>query len=273
MSIPSNWPLVIEPKDLAACLNDPHIKIIDLAQSKRYLTRHIPGALLVEPEETQLGISPAPGLRPTHKQTQILFQKLGHAQNTIYVVYDDEGGGWAGRFIWLLDNIGHTKYHYLNGGLRAWTNENYPLSDQIYLTALPSQVEPICFTDQYNVDLSYLARNLKKTDLVIWDARSEQEYNGIRNLSAKTGHIPGAVNFEWTQAMDKDNSLRILKNIADLLELRGITPDKEVIVHCQSHHRSGFAYLVLKHLNYKKVKAYPGSWSEWGNHPATPTEY
>ncbi|MHA5861605.1 rhodanese-like domain-containing protein, partial [Pseudomonas aeruginosa] len=50
------------------------------------------------------------------------------------------------------------------------------------------------------------------------------------------------------------------------------TPDKEVITHCQTHHRSGFTYLVAKALGYPRVKGYAGSWSEWGNHPDTPVE-
>src|SRR5690606_41197364 len=46
----------------------------------------------------------------------------------VYVVYDDEGGGWAGRFIWLLDVIGHSRSHFLNGGLQAWMSEGRELS-------------------------------------------------------------------------------------------------------------------------------------------------
>ena len=52
----------------------------------------------------------------------------------------------------------------------------------------------------------------------------------------------------------------------------GITPDKEVITHCQTHRRSGFSYVVAKALGYPRVKAYAGSWSEWGNLPDTPIE-
>ena len=64
----------------------------------------------------------------------------------------------------------------------------------------------------------------------------------------------------------------IRKDIAEVLQSLGITPDKEVVTHCQSHRRSGFTYLVAKALGYPRVKAYAGSWSEWGNHPDTPVE-
>ena len=72
--------------------------------------------------------------------------------------------------------------------------------------------------------------------------------------------------------MDKSRSLRIRTDMAQILKDLGITPDKEVITHCQTHHRSGFTYLVAKSLGYPRVKGYAGSWGEWGNHPDTPVE-
>ncbi len=118
----------------------------------------------------------------------------------------------------------------------------------------------------------YLQSRLGADDLVIWDARAPQEFSGEKVLAAKGGHIPGAINFEWTAGMDLNDHLRIRQDIAEVLQQLGITPDKEVITHCQSHRRSGFTYLVAKALGYPRIKAYAGSWSEWGNHPDTPVE-
>ena len=89
----------------------------------------------------------------------------------------------------------------------------------------------------------------------------------------ETGHIPGAINFEWTAGMDLNDHLRIRQDIAEVLKNLGITPDKEVITHCQTHRRSGFTYVVAKALGYPRVRAYAGSWSEWGNLPDTPIEH
>ncbi len=91
-------------------------------------------------------------------------------------------------------------------------------------------------------------------------------------LTARGGHIPGAINFEWTAGMDRERQLRIREDLAAELERLGITRDKEIITHCQTHHRSGFTYLAAKALGYPRVKAYAGSWGEWGNHPDTPIE-
>ncbi|HEX5842491.1 MAG TPA: rhodanese-like domain-containing protein, partial [Pseudomonas sp.] len=121
-------PLVIEPADLASRLNAPELILVDLTSSARYAAGHIPGAHFVDPKRTQLGLPPAPGLAPELAQLEQLFGELGHNPDAVYVVYDDEGGGWAGRFIWLLDIIGHGRYHYLNGGLLAWLADERELS-------------------------------------------------------------------------------------------------------------------------------------------------
>ncbi|MBM0138529.1 Sulfurtransferase [Pseudomonas cannabina] len=262
--------LVIEPNDLLQRLDAPELILVDLTSSARYEAGHIRGARFVDPKRTQLGKPPAPGLLPEHAGLEQLFGELGHNPDAVYVVYDDEGGGWAGRFIWLLDVIGHTRYHYLDGGLLAWEAESLPLSTDVP----PVAGGPVALTlhEEPTATREYLQSRLGAADLAIWDARGPTEYSGEKVVAAKGGHIPGAVNFEWTEGMDKARNLRIRQDMPQILRDLGITPDKEVITHCQTHHRSGFTYLVAKALGYPRVKAYAGSWGEWGNLPDTPVE-
>ncbi|NBA93932.1 rhodanese-like domain-containing protein [Pseudomonas sp. R5(2019)] len=270
MSVFSGLPLVIEPADLQARLDAPELILVDLTSDRRYSTGHIPGARFVDPKRTQLGKPPAPGLLPAKDDLETLFGELGHNPDAVYVVYDDEGGGWAGRFIWLLDVIGHGAYHYLDGGLHAWHGAGLGLSTDVPPSAGTSV--HLTLHDEPTATREYLQSRLGAADLAIWDARGQLEYSGEKVLAAKAGHIPGAVNFEWTKGMDTERALRIRSDMPAVLEGLGITKDKELITHCQSHHRSGFTYLVAKSLGYPRVKAYAGSWGEWGNHPDTPVE-
>jgi thiosulfate/3-mercaptopyruvate sulfurtransferase len=123
-------------------------------------------------------------------------------------------------------------------------------------------------------DKSYILSRLGQADLALLDTRSPGEYRGLDVRAARGGHIPGAVNMNWTTAMDQARQLRFKADgeLRALLEGLGVTPDKEVIVYCQTHHRSAHTYMVLKHLGYPRIRGYPGAWSEWGNDAALPVE-
>ena len=108
--------------------------------------------------------------------------------------------------------------------------------------------------------------NNPTADYVLVDVREVEEF--------AQGHIPGAVNMEWLLAMDQALNLRFKSpdELRALLAERHVTPDKEVIVYCHTHHRSAHTYMVLKSLGYERVRGYPGSWSDWGNAADTPVE-
>lgn len=270
MSVFDGLPRVIEPAELASRLQAPELILVDLTTVERYAMGHIPNARFIEPKRTQLGQQPAPGLLPAWADLEAVFSELGHRADAVYVLYDAEGGPWAGRFAWLLDLIGHDRWHYLNGGLTAWMAEGRELSTTVPAIAR-ERVQLVAHNDVL-ATLDSVQHNLGNSDVLIWDARSPEEYRGEKVLAARGGHIPGAINLEWTQLLDRNNALRIRTDVAELLAAQGISADKTIITHCQSHRRSGFSYLVMRALGFPQVQAYAGSWSEWGNHPETPVE-
>ena len=122
--------------------------------------------------------------------------------------------------------------------------------------------------------MDYVLQRLGDPTVAILDARSVAEYDGKDKRARRVGHIPGAVNLNWTTTIDQTRKMRLKEQqeLRKMLSAIGVTPDKEVIVYCHTHHRSSHTYIMLKALGFPNVKAYPGSWSEWGNHPDTPIE-
>jgi len=259
---------LIDPKDLGTLTGE--ILIIDLCADQQYAQGHIPGAVHVSPAEIMGDQPPAPGKLPDKARLDMLFSRIGYTPAKTLVVYDDEGGGWAGRMAWILDVIGHDDWYYLDGGLRAWTQEGLPLEGEPVHPS-PTRCD-LSIDGSPTIEAEDIMASLGSADFLVWDARSRAEYDGTRAVSQRGGHIPGAVHCEWTTLMDPARGLRIRHDVRDVLQTLGITPDKNIATHCQSHHRSGFTYLVARILGYPRIRAYHGSWSEWGNRLDTPVE-
>ena len=264
--------LILEPEKLELHLADDNLLIVDVCQPNTYAQAHVPGAVHISPAELVCGIPPATGKLPDIKQLEALFSRIGYKPDQHIVVYDDEGGGWAGRFIWTLDIIGHKGgYSYLNGGIHAWYKEHHPVENQ------PVEKSPTAVSLTLDMTaramLDDVIASLDDKTARVWDARSPEEYNGTKSSSARGGHIPGAVNLDWLDTMDRNRNLRLLplEQLAAKLDAIGIGSTSKIITHCQTHHRSGLTYLIAKALGYN-VRAYDGSWSEWGNLRDTPIE-
>jgi thiosulfate/3-mercaptopyruvate sulfurtransferase len=263
--------LILEPAALEAMLGTPDLLVIDLCQPQNWRAAHVPGAIHVDPSELVSGMPPASGSLPPLARLRALFARIGYTPDKHVVAYDDEGGGWAGRFLWTLDVIGHKRYSYLNGGLYAWYHEQHPVTTEV-VAPTPTNVE-ITLDTTALADLDTVRAALGNPNITIWDARSREEYLGLRSSSLRAGHIPGAVNLDWLDVMDRSRNLRLLpeaelrRKLADL----GIKPGQAIITHCQSHHRSGLTWLVAKALGHP-AQGYHGSWGEWGNRDDTPVE-
>ena len=266
---------LLEPAQLIQWLGEPDLLVIDVCNPATYHQLHLPGAVHISPSELVSGVQPVTGMLPPLAQIQTLMNRIGYSPDKTIVVYDDEGGGWAGRLLWTLDLIGHQRLAYLNGGLHAWLGDNGPV-EQGLITVPPSQclaADPIQITQPWvriTIDQLLEDRCQEQPLYTIWDARSPNEFSGERQLVTRGGHIPGAINFEWTLAMDTSRRLRIREDIREVLAEHGLGAEHSIVTHCHSHHRSGFTYLVMRVLCYPHVRAYDGSWSEWGNRADTP---
>ena len=95
------------------------------------------------------------------------------------------------------------------------------------------------------------------------------------SASANTGggHIPGAKNIPWAQAVNEDGTFKTPEELKKLYEQHAVTPDQEVIKYRGIGERSSHSLFVLKYLlGYPNGKNDDGSWTEWGNLVRTPIE-
>ena len=268
-------PLLVEPNQVndvitSANAADYELLILDVSSRENYLKHHIPDAVHIEPKSLQCGTPPTPGKLPSKEQLDQLFSNIGLEDNKLVIAYDDEGGGWAGRLIWTLDVIGHKHYSYIDGGIHSWIASGYDVETEESFAKQSSYAAKI--SEHVIADIEEITTHLDADNYAIWDARSASEYDGSKPLAKRSGHIPGAVNIDWLELIDRQRNMRFIdiQQLQTKLNTLGLSKDKTIVTHCQTHHRSGLSYLLMKILAYPNIKAYDGSWSEWGNRQDTP---
>ncbi|ALV71530.1 MULTISPECIES: sulfurtransferase [Acinetobacter] len=265
--------LLIDAEQLVPHLGNDKLRIVDLSRASVYDQLHIPHALHLKPKFLVRQDEQATGLLPDVEGLQELIRYLNISPEHHVVVYDDEGGAWAGRLIWNLNCLGFENTSLLNGGIHAWLAAGLPTTSEV------EQFEPVralvqvdqAKIQQYRIEYAELLEKVQSSQVQLWDCRTEDEYTGLRLAARRGGHIPNALHFEWSTALNRENHLRLhpLERTQQRLEQLGFNLNEPVVVYCQSHHRSGLAYILGRLLGWN-IQAYDGAWSEWGNRLDSP---
>ena len=260
-------------------LEDPNVRFVEVdVDTSAYESGHIPGAVGWNwKRDTQDSV-----LRDIVNQEnfQELLERSGISENTEVVLYGDTDNWFAAFAFWLLDYYGHPKTRLVDGGRKKWVDEGRQTTTD----------SPEPESGQYRVgearkDLRALQTDvlegLGETDRALVDVRSPQEFVGEliapahlpQEGSQRGGHIPGAANIPWSQAVQEDGTFKSAAELREIYEAKGISPDKDVIAYCRIGERSSHTWFALKHLlGYDNVRNYDGSWTEWGSLINVPIE-
>jgi|SRR4030095_16095652 thiosulfate/3-mercaptopyruvate sulfurtransferase len=241
--------------------------VIDARTFSEYKKGHVPGAVNVDLFQLHWFDTTKRGIRDFNRQSRMLLSNIGIKKEGKVVFYDNLSGISAARGVWLLLYFSHQNVCMLDGGFEKWKRDKWPVEVK------SNQLRNARFIGKPNskviADATEVRTSINKTNVVIVDARSGEEYDGSEVRAARRGHIPSAVNIDW--ANNIQNS--IFKSKKKLSKIYSKIPkDATVITYCQGGYRAANAFIVLKMLGYKNVKTYLGSWGEWGNKLTLPVE-
>lgn len=228
----------------------------------RYLDGHLPGAALVDldavlagPPAAVVGRHPLPD--PAHFAKAL--GALGIGNEATVIAYDDMGGAYASRLVWMLRIIGQPAA-LLDGGRQAWNG----VMDRGQVEIDPVDREVISWPESAIADGSEVARHLSNGGTVI-DSRSPERFRGeTEPLDKIAGHVPGATNLPFADNLDGTGHFL---SPADLAGRFSAIDDPDPIVYCGSGVTACHNALAMESVGLPLPRVYVGSWSGWSTDP------
>ncbi len=268
---------VVSSAWLAEHLNDPQVRVIEVSVTPGVYERgHIPGAVnfvwhtdFVDTVRRDI-VSP--------ERFEQLARAAGINNDSTIVLYGDNNNWFAAWGAWVFLQYGANDVRLLDGGRALWEAENRELA----LT--PLAPAPGDFTvsqrEQLRVKLpDVLAVVEGQHDKALIDIRSPDEFSGkifapegFQELAVRAGHIPGAVNIPWKQALNENGTFKSEEELRALYADKGIDGSKPIITYCRIGERASHTWFVLSQILGYDVALYDGSWTEWGNTVGVPIE-
>ncbi len=246
-------------------LNDPDYIIIDCRYdlfdkelgAREYGESHIPGAFFLHMEKALTGkVESHGGRHPIPKPERFMeaMNSVGLSPEKTVIGYDNDGSG-ASRLWWLLNYYGHKNVRILNGGYPLWVESGFPVTKEV------PEPKKGSFVPVVNEQILTGVEDLKKLEpgSKIVDSRARERYLGnVEPIDFKAGHIPGAINIPYTEAIEGKALFKKKEELEKIFGPAGKTP----VVYCGSGITSCVSFVALKTIG-KNPKLYAGSWSDW----------
>ncbi|WP_458207234.1 sulfurtransferase [Haladaptatus sp. NG-SE-30] len=245
--------VVVSAEWLADRLDEVHV--VDVRDGWEYDgIGHLPGAVNIPFERFRSADADDAGMLPGAETWADLLGSVGIDEDDTIVAYDDMHGVFAARFLVTAELYGHEDLHLLNGDFSSWQREhetttNAPDPD-------PTEYRVRDLDDSPLVGREAVEAAMADPNSVLVDTRDPTEF--------AEGHLPGAVNVDWLDLVDDETrGLKSRDELRSILESSGVTPEKRVVLYCNTARRISHTYVVLSRLGYDDLGFYEGSLTEW----------
>ena len=263
-----NKNLLVSAASLQDSIGQKNLVIID-ARTSGYDTSHIPGAINIKHEDYWTW---GKGLLPRADLNSKL-SAAGLKRGMNFVIYDNTSASWgaAGRIFWMLEYLGCSNVHLLDGGWDKWVADGRPTEATINI--LPTNTFKAAIQSFRKATKGQIKKRLSDEYYAVIDSRTDEEFIGWQLYGeARGGHIPGAVHIPYAWFFNSDKTVLNYSDLKTLFTSRGITKDKTVTAYCTVGIRSGFVYFLLRLMGYPSVSNYDASIAEWAAQSSLPMD-
>jgi thiosulfate/3-mercaptopyruvate sulfurtransferase len=260
-------------------LQDPRVRVVEVGtmDPPAYADRHIPGAAFWPWKESLWDRQRREFVAPD--SFAALLGRSGVTPATTLVLYSRELQ-FATYALWTCVLRGHPRVMLLDGGFTSWQAAGRPLSGDPPNWTVTDY--PVRAPDESGrIRRDDVLAGLHNPDRVLLDARSPEEYAGLRVMpgdgfdhgAERKGRIPGARHLHYRELLHDDDTFRAPETLHEIFASRGATPEKEIVAYCRLSHRATLLWFAARQLlGYPRVRSYDGSWTEWGSMVGMPVE-
>lgn len=229
---------------------------------REYEKSHIKGAIYISVKDTLTGKANIHGGRhplPNMEKFVEYMEKIGINEDSEVVIYDDGDLAMAGRLWWMLKYCGMDKVYLLQGGIKSWIENGLEVTTEVpekkKSKSLSLNIDP-----SMEVDINYVKQAIYSDDIAIIDSRATERYRGeVEPIDKIPGHIPSALNYPWTNLVEKEK-LMSKEELEKYFE--PLRKYDEIIVHCGSGITGTVNYIFMEEIGLKP-KLYVGGYSDW----------
>src|SRR5690242_13794951 len=216
---------------------DTIILEVDYDPENAYRKGHIPGAHLVWWKKDIND-----GIRRdiiSKKEFEKLMSRVGANSDSTLILYGDFNNWFAAFAFWVFKYYGYNDVRIINGGRKKWLIEDRPISKDIleypkgkFITERESDTNIRAFLSYVREHAPRFEKQVGNNAVELVDVRSPKEFTGEilappeypTEHAQRGGHIPGAKNIPWGQAVnDNDGTFKSADELRKLYQSNGIT--------------------------------------------------
>lgn len=213
----------------------------------------IPGAIKLE---MKTDLSGEDTFLPNPEELAEKLGKLGISNNDSLVIYDEGSNRGASKAWFVFHYLGHDAVYILQGGKNAWDET----------IKAPTKYNPteykLSLRKSAVANIEKIKSEMNKKTSILIDSRVNERYRGeAESSSGKTGHIPGAENYQVKEAFTEAGTFKSQAELAK--RFANLEGKSEVIVSCGSGNSACMNLIAMKEAGLENVTLYPGGFSEW----------